>query len=279
MAYPTVANDSSPRKQVTLARIAEMHKAGEKITMLTCYDASFAALLDRVGLDVLLIGDSLGMVLQGHASTLPVTLADIAYHVAAVVRGASHPLIIADMPFGSYHESPAQALRSAASLMRAGAQMVKLEGGEWVAETVRFLCERGIPVCAHLGFTPQSVHALGGFKVQARTAASAERMRADALALSSAGAKMLVLEMVPATIATEITSALTIPTIGIGAGAGCSGQVLVLYDILGIYPKRSPRFVRNFMLGAQSIDDAVSAYVAAVKDGSFPTPEHSFSVP
>jgi 3-methyl-2-oxobutanoate hydroxymethyltransferase len=278
MAYPTVANDSSPRKQVTLARIAEMHKAGEKITMLTCYDASFAALLDRVGLDVLLIGDSLGMVLQGHASTLPVTLADIAYHVAAVVRGASHPLIIADMPFGSYHESPAQALRSAASLMRAGAQMVKLEGGEWVAETVRFLCERGIPVCAHLGFTPQSVHALGGFKVQARTAASAERMRADALALSSAGAKMLVLEMVPATIATEITSALTIPTIGIGAGAGCSGQVLVLYDILGIYPKRSPRFVRNFMLGAQSIDDAVSAYVAAVKDGSFPTPEHSFSV-
>jgi 3-methyl-2-oxobutanoate hydroxymethyltransferase len=277
MAYPTVSPNDTTRKQVTLARIAQMHAAGEKITMLTCYDASFAALLDRAGLDVLLVGDSLGMVLQGHTSTLPVTLEDIAYHVACVARGASHPLLVADLPFASYHASPAKALESAAVVMRAGAQMVKLEGGEWLAETVHFLTERGIPVCAHLGFTPQSVHALGGFKVQGKTSAGAKQLHVDGKALADAGARMLVLEMVPATIADELTRALPMPTIGIGAGASCSGQVLVLHDILGIYPGKVPRFVRNFMANAASIDDAVLAYVSAVRDGSFPAAEHSFA--
>jgi 3-methyl-2-oxobutanoate hydroxymethyltransferase len=277
MAYPTATPKDSVRKQFTLSRLAEMHAAGEKIVMLTCYDASFAALLDRAGVDVILVGDSLGMVLQGHASTLPVTLEHMTYHVASVARGATHPLIVADLPFASYHASPAQALEAAASVMRAGAAMVKLEGGEWLAETVHFLTERGIPVCAHLGFTPQSVHALGGFKVQAKTSASAERLQSDATALASAGARMLVLEMVPAAIAAQVTRTISIPTIGIGAGVDCSGQVLVLHDILGIYPGRVPRFVRNFMVGAPTIDDAVSAYVSAVREGSFPGPEHSFA--
>jgi 3-methyl-2-oxobutanoate hydroxymethyltransferase len=276
MAYPQVAATGAPRRSVTLARVAEMHASGEKIAMLTCYDASFAALLERAGVDVMLIGDSLGMVLQGHSSTLPVTLEQIAYHVACVAKGASSALIVADMPFASYHASPAQALENAAVLMRAGAHMVKLEGGTWLAETIGFLSARGIPVCAHLGFTPQSVHALGGFKVQGKTASSAEQLRLDSAAVASAGARMLVLEMVPAALAAELTQTLPIPTIGIGAGAACSGQVLVLHDILGIYPGRKARFVRNFMEGATSIDGAVAAYLAAVRDGSFPGDEHCF---
>jgi 3-methyl-2-oxobutanoate hydroxymethyltransferase len=276
MAYPELAAGNPSRRAVTLARIAEMHSAGEKIAMLTCYDASFAALLERAGIDVMLIGDSLGMVLQGHSSTLPVTLEQVAYHVASVARGAKSALIIADLPFASYHASPAQALESAAVLMRAGAHMVKAEGGAWLAETVQFLTARGIPVCAHLGFTPQSVHALGGFKVQGKTATSAEQLRMDSVQLATAGARMLVLEMVPAALAADLTKTLPIPTIGIGAGVDCSGQVLVLHDILGIYPGRKARFVRNFMEGAASIDAAVAAYIAAVRAGSFPAAEHSF---
>jgi 3-methyl-2-oxobutanoate hydroxymethyltransferase len=258
------------RKPVTLQRLRAMHGAGEKIAMLTCYDSSFARVLDGAGVDVLLVGDSLGMVLQGHDGTVPVSLDEMAYHTACVVRGTRHAWIVGDLPFASYHESPAQALRSAAALMRAGAHMVKLEGGGWTTETVRFLVERGIPVCAHLGLTPQSVHALGGWRVQGRDAAGAATLRRHARELAEAGAAMLVLELVPAALARELSAALPMPVIGIGAGAGCSGQVLVLHDLLGLTPVPRPRFVRDFLEGQGSVEAAVRRYVAAVKDGSFP---------
>ena len=264
-------------KPLKLSDFARMRAAGEKIPVLTCYDASFAALLDRCGVEVLLIGDSLGNVLQGQSSTLPVTLEEMAYHTACVARGTRRAFIMADLPFGSYQESPAQAMRSAAKLMAAGAHMVKLEGGAYMAETVRFLVERGVPVCAHIGLTPQSVHQLGGYRVQGKDAAGAAALKADALALEAAGAAMMVMEMVPGAVAAEITGALTTTaTIGIGAGAGCDGQVLVLHDMLGVFPGRKARFVKNFMEGAGSIDAAVQAYVAAVKDGSFPAAEHGW---
>jgi 3-methyl-2-oxobutanoate hydroxymethyltransferase len=262
--------------RISISKLLKMHAEGERITMVTCYDASFAALLESAGVETLLIGDSLGMVLQGHDSTLPVTLRDIEYHTACVARGAKQAFIVADLPFGAYQESPAQAFASAARLMAAGANMVKLEGGAHMVDTVRFLTERGIPVCAHLGLTPQSVNKLGGYKVQGRDDGGAARMLEDALALQDAGAEMLVLEAIPATLGTSVTKALSIPTIGIGAGAGCSGQVLVLHDMLDIFPGRKARFVRNFMDGATSVADAVRSYVAAVKDGSFPAAEHSF---
>jgi 3-methyl-2-oxobutanoate hydroxymethyltransferase len=258
------------RKPVTLQRLRAMHGAGEKIAMLTCYDSSFARVLDGAGVDVLLVGDSLGMVLQGHDGTVPVSLDEMAYHTACVVRGTRHAWIVGDLPFASYHESPAQALRSAAALMRAGAHMVKLEGGGWTTETVRFLVERGIPVCAHLGLTPQSVHALGGWRVQGRDAAGAATLRRHARELAEAGAAMLVLELVPAALARELSAELPMPVIGIGAGAGCSGQVLVLHDLLGLTPVPRPRFVRDFLEGQGSVEAAVRRYVAAVKDGSFP---------
>jgi 3-methyl-2-oxobutanoate hydroxymethyltransferase len=264
-------------KPLKLTDFARMRAAGEKIAMLTCYDASFAALLERCGVEVLLVGDSLGNVLQGHGSTLPVSLDDMAYHTACVARGAKRGFIITDMPFGSYQESPSQAMRSAARLMAAGAQMVKLEGGMHMAETVRFLVERGVPVCAHIGLTPQSVHQLGGYRVQGKDAAAAAVLKSDALALESAGAAMVVMEMVPSAVATDITQSLTtMATIGIGAGNGCDGQVLVMHDMLGVFPGRTARFVRNFMEGATSIEDAVKAYVAAVKDRSFPSTEHGW---
>ncbi|MBR0568706.1 3-methyl-2-oxobutanoate hydroxymethyltransferase [Azoarcus sp. L1K30] len=264
-------------KPITLFELGKMRAEGRKIAMLTCYDSSFAALVERCGVDTVLVGDSLGNVLQGRKSTLPVTLEHMVYHTECVVRGCNRPFVIADMPFGSYHESPSQAMRNAARLMAAGAQMVKLEGGEFMAETVRFLVERGIPVCAHIGLTPQSVHQLGGYRVQGRNEAGAARLKADALALEHAGAGLMVMEMVPATVAADITSILqSMATIGIGAGPSCDGQVLVLHDLLGIYPGKTARFVRNFMLGAASIDDAVAAYVAAVKDGSFPAAEHCY---
>jgi len=267
-------------KPVTLTELARMRSEDEKIAVLTCYDASFAALLERNGVDVLLVGDSLGNVLQGHASTLPVTLEQMAYHTACVARGLGkqgRSFLTADMPFGSYQESPAQAMRSAVALMAAGAQMVKLEGGAFMAETVRFLVERGVPVCAHIGLTPQSVNQLGGYRVQGKTRAGAQAMKDDALALEQAGAALIVLEMVPAALAAEITDSLTgMATIGIGAGSGCHGQVLVLHDMLGVYPGRKAKFVRNFMDGAASIDDAVRAYVKAVKNGSFPGPENCY---
>jgi 3-methyl-2-oxobutanoate hydroxymethyltransferase len=254
--------------------LAAMARAGEKIAMLTCYDASFAALLDRAGVDVMLVGDSLGMVIGGHASTLPVTLDDMVYHTRCVATAAKTALVVADLSFGSYQTSPQQAYASAARLMAAGAQMVKVEGSAWLAPTVEFLVARGIPVCGHLGLQPQSVHSLGGYKVQGKTDESAQQLRDDARLLVDAGAALLVLEMVPAALATALTADVAIPTIGIGAGPGCSGQVLVLYDMLGIYPGKPMRFVRNFMTGSDSIEAAVAAYVQAVRDGSFPGPEH-----
>jgi 3-methyl-2-oxobutanoate hydroxymethyltransferase len=261
-------------RRVTVPGLAAMAGAGEKIAMLTCYDASFAALLERAGVDVLLVGDSLGMVIGGHASTLPVTLDEVAYHTACVARGSKSALLVADMPFGSYHQSPQQAYANAARLMQAGAQMVKLEGGAWLAPTVEFLVARGIPVCGHLGLQPQSVHRLGGYRLQGATAESAEQLAADARALAAAGIALLVLEMIPAALAARLAAELAVATIGIGAGAGCSGQVLVLYDMLGITARRIPRFVRDFMGGAATIETAVRAYVEAVKSGSFPAPEH-----
>ncbi|MBW7900768.1 MAG: 3-methyl-2-oxobutanoate hydroxymethyltransferase [Rhodocyclaceae bacterium] len=266
----------SAARRMTHVDLTKMKAAGEKIAVLTCYDASFAALCEGAGVDVLLIGDSLGMVLQGHDSTLPVTLADIAYHTAAVTRGSQRPLIIADMPFGSFQESPARAFRNAAALMAAGAQMVKIEGGAEMAETTHFLTSRGVPVCAHVGLTPQSVHQLGGYRVQGKDDAGAAKLITDAEAQQDAGATLIVLEAIPATLAAEATRQLAIPTIGIGASKECSGQVLVLHDMLDIAPGRKARFVKNFMAGQPSVAAAVAAYVAAVKDGSFPAPEHCY---
>ena len=262
-------------KPVTTHMLQAMRGNGDKITMLTCYDASFATLMERAGVETVLIGDSLGMVCQGHNSTLPVTIADIAYHTASVARGAGTMLVIADLPFGTY-PTREEAFRNAALLMQAGAHMIKLEGGAWLAETVRFLTERGIPVCGHIGLTPQSVHQLGGFKVQGKTSDGAAQLHADALALQENGASLIVLEAIPATLGHEVTQRLAIPTIGIGAGPECSGQVLVMHDMLGVFPGHKSRFVRNFMEGAPGIEAAVKAYVAAVKDGSFPAQEHCF---
>jgi 3-methyl-2-oxobutanoate hydroxymethyltransferase len=240
--------------------------------MLTCYDASFAALCDAAGVEILLVGDSLGMVVQGHDSTLPVTMDDMEYHVRMVARGSAHALVLADLPFATYQTSHEQAYTNAARLMAAGAQMVKLEGGRVMADTVRFLVERGIPVCGHVGLVPQSVHQLGGYRVQR----DADRLLEDARAIEQAGAAMLVLEAIPAAIGKQVTDALSIATIGIGAGKDCSGQVLVLHDMLDIYPGRKARFVRNFMAGATGVLDAIQRYVKAVKSGAFPAPEHTF---
>lgn len=273
--HSTPAPDTA-RKVVTLPRLREMRAQSEPIAMLTCYDASFAKVLDAQGVDTVLVGDSLGMVIQGLDSTLPVTLDEVAYHTRCVARGVTSAWLIADMPFGSYQEGPEQALASAVELMQAGAKMVKLEGGVWLAPTVAFLVERGIPVCGHLGLTPQSVHALGGYRVQGRDTAGADRLLADARALDEAGAALLVLELMPSTVAARVTAAVSMPTIGIGAGSDVSGQVLVLHDMLDVYPGRKPRFVRNFMQGAPDIGSAVRAYVAAVKDRSFPAPEHGY---
>ena len=258
------------RKPVTLHRLREMHAAREKIAMLTCYDATFAQLLDAAGVDVLLVGDSLGMVLQGQPSTVPVSLDEMAYHTACVARGNRSAWVVGDLPYGSYHQSNEQALVSAVRLMQAGAHMVKLEGGGWTAPVVRFLSERGIPVCAHLGLTPQSVHALGGWRIQGRDEAAAQLMRQHARELAEAGAQMLVVELIPATLGRTLADELPIPVIGIGAGVGCAGQVLVLHDMLGLTRGRLPKFVRNFMQGSDSVEAAVQAYVAAVKAGQFP---------
>ena len=263
-------------RRLTHMDLAKMRAADEKITVLTTYDASFAQLCETAGVEVLLIGDSLGMVLQGHDSTLPVTVADMTYHTAAVARGSRRPLIVTDMPFGSFQESPQQAFRNAVTLMSAGAQMVKLEGGVELAETTRFLTSRGIPVCAHVGLTPQSVHQLGGYRVQGKDEIGAAKLLADAIAQEEAGASLIVFEAIPSALAAEATRQLSIPTIGIGAGKDCSGQVLVLHDMLNISPGKKARFVKNFMAGQSAIVDAVAAYVAAVKDGSFPGPEHCY---
>ncbi len=261
---------SANRKPINLHRLRAMHAAGEKIAMLTCYDASFARLLDEAGVDVMLVGDSLGMVVQGHDSTVPVSLDEMAYHTQCVARGNRNAWIVGDLPFGSYQESAGQAMRSASRLMQSGAHMVKLEGGGWTAPTVQFLAERGVPVCAHLGLTPQSVHALGGWRVQGRDEQAAEALLRHARELAQAGASMLVIELVPSALASEVTAALPIPVIGIGAGAGCSGQVLVLHDTLGVTRGKLPRFVRDFMSEGGGVEAAVRRYVQAVKDGSFP---------
>jgi 3-methyl-2-oxobutanoate hydroxymethyltransferase len=260
---------------MSLPRLLEMRTRGEKITMVTAYDATFAAVADAAGVECILVGDSLGMVCRGLHSTVGVTLEDMRYHTESVARGLRRAQgtawLIGDLPFGTYQESREQAFRNASVLMQAGAHMVKLEGGGWTTETVRFLVERGIPVCAHLGLTPQTVHALGGYRVQGKTQASADQLKKDALELQHAGASMLVLEMVPAPLSEELTHALPqCATIGIGAGKGTAGQVLVLHDMLGVNLGKMPKFVRNFMLDGSSIRGAFEAYVAAVKNGSFP---------
>lgn len=262
---------------VTLTTLQSLKQSGEKIAMLTCYDATFAQAACQAGVEVLLVGDSLGMVLQGHDSTLPVSVADMAYHTACVKRGNQGALILVDLPFMAYATSE-QTLHNCATLMQAGAHMVKLEGAAWLAEPIRLLAERGVPVCAHLGLTPQAVNILGGYKVQGRQEAQARQMRADAMALEQAGAAMLLLECVPGELAAEISQAVKIPVIGIGAGNATDGQVLVLHDMLGLsLSGRTPKFVKNFMAGQNSVQAALAAYVKAVKDLSFPAAEHGFS--
>lgn len=258
----------------TLRSLQALKIGAEKIAALTCYDASFARLLDEAGVDVALVGDSLGMVVQGRDSTLAVTLEDMAYHTACAARGLSRAFLVADLPFASYQISPQQAYASAARLMAAGAHMVKLEGGAVMAETMAFLVQRGIPVCAHLGLLPQSVHQLGGYRVQGRDEAGARQLLEDARMLQDVGAGMVVLEAIPAALAAEITHALMIPTIGIGAGGGCDGQVLVLYDALGLYAQ-PPRFAKNFLAGATDMRAAVAEYVRQVKAGEFPDASHT----
>ena len=260
----------------TLPQLAQAKRSGRKLVMLTAYDYSFARVVDDNGVDLVLIGDSLGMVVQGRDSTLPVTVEHIAYHTAAVARGLSRAMLIADLPFQS-DATPERALQASITLLQAGAEMVKLEGAGHKLEVIRFLAERDIPVCAHLGLTPQSVLKFGGYKVQGRDEAAAARLRADAQAVADAGASMLVLECVPSSVAAAITEASSIPTIGIGAGPDCDGQVLVLHDFLGIDTgHRKPKFVKDFLASGGSIAGAISAYAAAVRDGSFPDAEHSY---
>lgn len=262
---------------VTVPSLRRMKEEGTRISMLTCYDATFAHAMDRAGVDTILVGDSLGMVVQGHDSTLPVTVDHIVYHSAAVARGLSRSLLVADLPFLSY-ATPEWALAAARRLLAEGrAAMVKLEGAGPMLEVIRALTQRDVPVCAHLGLTPQSVLKLGGFKVQGREQLAARKLRADAQAVQEAGADLLVLECVPRSLAAEITASLQIPTIGIGAGADCDGQVLVMHDALGLRGRhRTPRFVKDFLVTNEGVEAAFSAFVAAVREGSFPAHEHGF---
>ena len=259
----------------TISVLQKMKQEGQKMAMLTCYDASFASAMSSAGVDILLVGDSLGMVCQGRNSTLPVTLDDMVYHTRCVARGAGDALVLSDLSFGSYQQSKEQAFDSAVALMQAGAEMVKLEGGAFMAPTVEFLVARGIPVCAHIGLTPQSVHTLGGYKVQGR-GDQAERLLQDARALSDAGAQMVLMEMVPAELGAEVTRSIPAITIGIGAGKDTDGQVLVMHDMLDVYPGKKARFVKNFMADAGTIQQAVSNYVQQVKAATFPAPEHCY---
>lgn len=261
--------------KITLSQLQKMKQEGQKIAVMTAYDATFAHLFDEAGIPALLIGDSLGMVVQGHSDTLPVTIDEMAYHTRCVRRGTSNAFVIADMSFMSYSD-PQSACHNAAKLMAAGASMVKLEGGEWLCETVRQLQRNGVPVCGHLGLTPQSVHVFGGFRIQGRDEQQAEEIYHHALALQAAGIQMLVLECVPAALATRISKALRIPVIGIGAGNGTDGQVLVMQDAIGITSGYTPKFTKNFLAEADSIQGAIRLYMQQVADGSFPGPEHSF---
>lgn len=265
------------RTPLTVPALADAHRSGHRLAMLTAYDAGFARVFDAAGVDVILVGDSLGMVVQGHGSTLPVTVDDIAYHTSSVARGLTRALLVADLPFQS-DATPERALDASTQLLQAGAAMVKLEGAGHKLEVIRFLVEREIPVCAHLGLTPQSVLRLGGYRVQGRDDADAARLRSDAAAVADAGAAMLVLECVPSSLAAAITAASRIPTIGIGAGPECSGQVLVLHDMLGLHSgHRRPKFVKDFLVDGGSVEGAARAFVAAVRDGSFPAAAHSYA--
>ena len=265
--------------RITLNSLQKMAQEGNRIAMLTCYDASFAAVLEEAGIEALLVGDSLGMVLQGHDTTLPVTLRDMVYHTACVARGSKRAFIIGDMPFGTFQISPQDTFRNAAEIMAAGAQMVKVEGGRPMLETIEFLTQRGIPVCGHIGLTPQSVNQFGGYRVQGRGESDAQRLLEEARLLEQAGAGMVVLEAIPSALAREITgAAVRTPTIGIGAGVDCHGQVLVLHDMLDVYPGKKAKFVKNYMRAAGSIHGAIETYVKEVKAKTFPGPEHSFSV-
>lgn len=268
-----------------LYQLNQKVKAGEKLAMLTCYDATFAKLMQEAKVDILLVGDSLGMVLHGAENTLNVSMHHMTYHTKSVATGAPNTFIIADMPLGSYEHDAEAAYKNAEWLIKSGAHMVKLEGGGDKANTAQYLVERGIPVCAHLGFTPQSVNQLGGYKIQGKTVESAAKIMQDAIAMANAGASFILLEMVPASLAKSITESINVPTIGIGAGVDCSGQVLVLQDLLGIYTGpagknpnefKSPRFVRNFLKETNNIQDAVSTYVQSVKNKTFPAVEHSY---
>jgi 3-methyl-2-oxobutanoate hydroxymethyltransferase len=278
LANPPDAPYAAPPRpsRLGVTQLARMASAGEKIAMLTAYDASFATLCDRAGVDVLLVGDSLGMVVQGHPTTLPVSLEDTLYHTRCVVAGSARPLVIADLPFGTFQGGREDAYRAGVAALKAGAQMVKIEGGDFIAPTVEYLATRGVPVCGHVGLTPQSVNVLGGFRVQGRTDGDAQRIVADTKRLCDAGAAMIVVECVPRAVGEQVTRAATVPVIGIGAGPDCSGQVLVIYDAIGAQPGKPTRFVRNFLPGHDSLEAALRAYVVAVKDGSFPAPEHCF---
>ncbi|MGB0835196.1 MAG: 3-methyl-2-oxobutanoate hydroxymethyltransferase [Psychrobium sp.] len=263
------------KKNTTGAKLAKMKSDGIKISALTAYDASFAGVISENGVDVILVGDSLGMVLQGSDSTIPVTVDDICYHTRCVNAGNKGSLIIGDMPFMSY-STKEQAWDNAAKIMKAGANMVKLEGGKWLLETIAGLTERGIPVCAHLGLTPQSVNVFGGYKVQGREDAQAELIVEEALAVEAAGAQLLVVECIPTALSKRLSEALTIPVIGIGAGVECDGQILVMHDLLGISSGYIPKFSKNYMVQTGDIHKAIAAYVEEVGNGSFPAPEHSF---
>ncbi|MGK2926638.1 MAG: 3-methyl-2-oxobutanoate hydroxymethyltransferase [Lysobacterales bacterium] len=271
-------------RPLTINQLTAMKRDGEKIAMLTCYDATFARAMDRAGIDIVLVGDSLGMVVQGRATTVGVDVDEVAYHVECVARGLGRCFLLADLPFGSYHDQPT-AMQSAVTLMSAGAAMVKLEGAGPMIEIVEYLTARAVPVCAHLGLTPQSVHQLGGFRVQARDDAAAQQLLRDALALQQAGAQLLVVECVPSVLGREVAAVLEIPVIGIGAGGGCDGQVLVMHDMLGLGPglgsdsglaADAPKFVANFMSGADSVQGAFEAFCLAVREGSFPAPQHEY---
>ncbi len=267
---------ASARKPVTIPALLAMKSHGEKIAMLTCYDASFAAQIEAAGVDVALVGDSLGMVVQGRRNTLSVTLDEMAYHTRSVAQALDNTLLVADLPYMSYRDAKHAREASARLIGDCGAAMVKLEGAGWVCGIISDLVAREAPVCAHLGLTPQAVHRLGGYKVQGRGQDAAERLFADALAVQDAGAEMLVLEAVPAELAARITRALAIPVIGIGAGAACDGQVLVLYDMLGITPGKRPKFSKDFLDEAGSVPAALRAYVEAVRQGRFPAAEHVY---
>lgn len=264
------------RRDVTISTLLKMKRDGEKFACLTAYDYCSAYAANEAGVEVLLVGDSLGMVIHGHDSSLPVTIEDMAYHMRCVKRGNTGALLVADLPFMSY-SSEDQSLQSAAALMREGAQMVKLEGGAWLAETTRLLAERGIPVCAHMGLTPQSINHLGGYRVQGRDPEHGQTIIDEALVLQQAGASIILIECVPASLGEKLTQQLDVPVIGIGAGAGTDGQILVWHDLLGLYPGKQAKFVKNFLAGnPQGIQGALQDYVAQVKSGQFPDADHSY---